>query len=158
MFDKIKIDESYGFLDEVSRLHNDEEGILFNDNQAAIQIAQNELPTKKSRHFSLRLAYIKEFIRNIAFVPTDYNKSDMETKPLSSGYYPLLFYTEPFDKRKFARSILSAKEKKEKDLAEYNSEENNEGSKVKVKMLHASDFVNHCEPSMVMFMEVWEES
>lgn len=64
MFDGIKIIESAGFVDEISRLHAEDSPVhmLFNDNSAAIQISQNELPTKKSRHFSLRLAYVKEHI------------------------------------------------------------------------------------------------
>jgi hypothetical protein len=79
--------------------------LLFNDNQAAIQIWQNELPTKKSRHFSLRLAYIKEHIKNIWFVPTDYNKADLQTKALTSAHYKLQFFTAPFDSNKFYKSI-----------------------------------------------------
>ena len=102
-------------MDEVSRIHGEESSVhlLFNDNQAAIQIAQNELPTKKSRHFSLRLAYIKEHIDNISFVPTDYNKADMQTKPLTSKHYKLLFYTRPFDGRAFHLAVNKRKKNKE---------------------------------------------
>jgi hypothetical protein len=40
MFDKIKIIESTGFVDEISRLYGESGSVhlLFNDNQAAIQI------------------------------------------------------------------------------------------------------------------------
>jgi hypothetical protein len=115
IFDKVKIIESAGFIDEISRIHGEESSVhmLFNDNQAAIQIWQNELPTKKSRHFSLRLAYIKEHIDNISFVPTDYNKADMQTKPLTSKHYKLLFYTKPFDGRLFQQWVNRRKKNPE---------------------------------------------
>lgn len=64
----------------------------------------------------------------------------MQTKALSSGHYPLCFFTGPFDVRKFNYETMSSKMKKElKDSGELP-----ETSKAVVNRLSAAEFHDYC--------------
>ena len=91
--------ESQGFLDEVLDAQDDHFSalpLLFCDNQSAIQIAKSSLPTKRSRHYNIRLSRLRELATAIHFVPTDYNKADPFTKALPAEKYRLLWWTDPY--------------------------------------------------------------
>ena len=59
------------------------------DNQSAIKVAQNSLLTRKSKHSVLKWLAVRDFAENIAYVPTQLNKSDPLTKPMQN---PLLVF------------------------------------------------------------------
>ena len=63
---------------------------LFVDNESAIKVADQPLPTKKTKHYNLRWHLVKEDrVKNIAFCPTDFNRADALTKPIPK---PLMVY------------------------------------------------------------------
>jgi hypothetical protein len=71
--------------------------LLFCDNKSWIAVANSSLPTKKSRHYNIRLSRLRELSSSIQFVPTDYNKADPFTKALEAKKYRLLWWTDPYD-------------------------------------------------------------
>ena len=88
----IKNSQSFGFLDWVS----DDSSctgipLTFCDNQSSIAVAESSLPTKKSKHMSLRLHTVKDHVRDLAYVPTHLNRADPLTKPLSGPSYVSMF-------------------------------------------------------------------
>lgn len=109
MFDAAMIVESQGFLDEILDSADDHFSaipLLFCDNKSAIAVAASSLPTKRSRHYNIRLSRLRELSSSIQFVPTDYNKADPFTKALEARKYRLLWWTDPYDPKVKVKSII----------------------------------------------------
>ena len=87
MYDTLKLIEGQSYQDWF--VQNKQCPLLFCDNQSAITVANSSLPTKKTKHFQLRFHHVKEHADNIAYVPTQLNKSDPLTKPMGN---PLLVF------------------------------------------------------------------
>ena len=60
---------------------------IYADNHGAIQLANNPVHHKRSKHIDVRYHYIREETKNISvnliYVPSEYNLADMFTKPVS---------------------------------------------------------------------------
>ena len=89
LYDTLKLVENQSYLEWFSE--NGVRPILFCDNQSAITVANSTLPTKKTKHFQLRYHHVKDHCENIAYVPTNVNKSDPLTKPMGNPF--LVFMT-----------------------------------------------------------------
>ena len=118
MHDVVKIIEQQGWVDEVDEFSSWSSSVplLFCDNQSAITVAKSEIPTKRSRHYALRISHLKEFADSIVYVPTDYNLSDPMTKSLDSDKYKMLFYTKQYVEKKSKKNKDDVKIKKSKGI------------------------------------------
>ena len=90
LFDTIQLSLGQGYLEWFS--NNGQLPNLFCDNQSSITVAKSELPTKKTKHFLLRWHLVKDYAKDIAFVPTGINAADPLTKPMMN---PLLVHGPP---------------------------------------------------------------
>ena len=61
---------------------------LFTDNQAAISIAEQNSPTSRSKHISVRYYYLRQLVESgtltLKYVPSTKQLADIFTKPLSA--------------------------------------------------------------------------
>ena len=82
-----------------------EQGIIHQDNQAAIRLAQNGRSTSnRTRHIKIRYFFLKQFIDSgemqVVYCPTDKMVADILTKPLQGEHFEagrdyLLGYVTP---------------------------------------------------------------
>jgi hypothetical protein len=90
MNDVIRVTQRHGFLnwylDSGCKLP-----LIFADNQSAIAISNAKFDTKKSKHFALRLALVKENAKSFGFTPSHLNLADPMTKGLPASRYKTLF-------------------------------------------------------------------
>eukprot|EP00452_MALV-II_sp_L67-6_P000341 gene342-141_t len=69
--------------------------LIFVDSKSALAVADNPLPTKKSKHLAIRYHLVKEHVSSLCYVPTDVNKADPLTKPLTANKYIEMFVHSP---------------------------------------------------------------
>ncbi len=78
--------DGLGFPKEVVR--------LYEDNQAAIQIAENPCQRTRVKHLGRRFMFIREAVENdevaLFYIPTNLNLADIFTKPLSHQQFIFL--------------------------------------------------------------------
>lgn len=89
LYDTLVLTKSLGFRNWF--LEEKELPLVFCDNQSALKISQNSLPTKKSKHYMLRLMLVRENYKSLAYVPTDKNRADPLTKGVTADKYIQLF-------------------------------------------------------------------
>jgi len=67
---------------------------IFVDNQTAIAIANNPVCHRKTKHFNIKLYFLKEMQQsgevNLVYCKSENQLSDMFTKPLPVGKFELL--------------------------------------------------------------------
>ena len=90
LYDTLQLVLSSGYLDWFRQ--NSACPNIFCDNQSAISVSETNLPTKKTKHFMLRLHQVREYARDIAYVPTGINRADPLTKPMPK---PLMVFRTP---------------------------------------------------------------
>jgi len=95
-YDCIRIIEGQGFLDYV--LKEGEFPLVFIDNMSALDMSRSSIVTKRSKHINLRFHVVRDYTKNLCWVPTDRNLADPFTKPLVGGKYLSLFHHETDDR------------------------------------------------------------
>ena len=70
---------------------------LFVDNQSALMVSQQSIPTKKSKHFALRYLAVRDECDNLAYVPTADNRADPFTKAEPKDCYSKLLVNKVRD-------------------------------------------------------------
>eukprot|EP00452_MALV-II_sp_L67-6_P000153 gene153-biopygen149 len=94
-FDTIQLSESQGYAD----WFGNKLPLIFVDSKSALAVADNPLPTKKSKHLAIRYHVVKEWVSSLCYVPTDDNRADPMTKPLTARQYVQMFYHRPTKKQ-----------------------------------------------------------
>ena len=89
LYDTIKFSQSQGYLDWF--LDEGELPLLFCDNQSALNLSKATLVTKKSKHMSLRYHIVRDFAKDLCYVPTGVNRADPLTKPSVGDKYISMF-------------------------------------------------------------------
>jgi hypothetical protein len=95
LYDLLRITQSQGFLDWFQ-----DQGTLptlFSDNQSALALASTSVTTKKSKHMEVRLHTLRDFAKDLCYVPTEVNKADPLTKPVPGDKYIGMFKTRVED-------------------------------------------------------------
>jgi hypothetical protein len=76
------------FLSAMGLLDTDVPTVLETDNKAAVSIAKYHMITPKTKHFDLKLHYLREQVDlgqlRLKYVPSNLNTADIFTKPLAS--------------------------------------------------------------------------
>ena len=96
LYDSIRLTESAGFKDwfDTSNLSPH----VFGDNQSSLTLGKMSLPTKRSKHFMLRFHLVREYAKDLAYVPTGINRANPLTKGVPRAEYLSIFgvsSTEP---------------------------------------------------------------
>jgi hypothetical protein len=95
MYDCIRMTLDQGYLNWFGEQENENFPLIFNDNKSAITLSQTTLPTKRSKHFLLRLHMVKDYMQDLCYVNTHLNCADPLTKPLQGNKYASIFYPTP---------------------------------------------------------------
>jgi len=93
-FDTIQLCQSQGYAD----WFGGQLPLIFVDSKSALAVADCPLPTKKSKHLAIRYHLVKEHVSSLCYVPTDVNKADPLTKPLTANKYIEMFVHSPLKK------------------------------------------------------------
>ena len=79
----IKMVQEQGYMNFLVENENKRTPLIFNDNQSALKVSESSLPTKKSKHFYLRMHAVREYFNDLCYISTDLNLADPLTKPVS---------------------------------------------------------------------------
>jgi hypothetical protein len=91
LYDLLRITQSQGYLDWF--LDQGTLPTLFSDNQSALALAGTSVTTKRSKHMEVRLHTLRDFAKDLCYVPTEINKADPLTKPVPAEKYIGMYRT-----------------------------------------------------------------
>ena len=93
LYDTIRLCENQGYLDWF--LQERKLPLVFSDNQSALKMSQSTVVTKRSKHIDLRYHKVRDHFKDLCWCPSDLNRADPLTKPLSGQKYLGIFKTPP---------------------------------------------------------------
>ena len=109
LFDCVQYNRNLGVL---SWLLETEVPIIFCDSEPAMKICNAKLLTKKSRHFQMRVHFVKQYSDRIFCVPTELNRADPLTKLVPASKYRALFQVSDADISKAREKVEERKTNK----------------------------------------------
>ena len=108
--DTIRLSQNQGYLEwflEQGR----ELPLVFGDNQSSLALSRSSVVTKRSKHIQLRFHVVRDFAKYLAYVPTEVNRADPLTKPLTGPKYVGLFHIPTLGEERILDDLSDVEER-----------------------------------------------
>ena len=85
--------------------------LVFGDNQSSLALSRSSVVRKRSKHIQLRFHVVRDFAKYLAYVPTEVNRADPLTKPLTGPKYVGLFHIPTLGEERILDDLSDVEER-----------------------------------------------